>query len=152
MIQTLPALVTALRKCPTPSTLGLYKGYDWTKLSTEKFNSKFDIVKNKEWSLSFHRWLADDDKRIHWWQHYEHSFIPIHHPMMIDNVLVRKWEVKTINFESPIVTPMTNGYTMKGHNFSLHLFGRRILPDEQLVPNTIAQAIKVPLEARVGSS
>jgi len=125
VIKTIPSLVTALRSCPTANTLALYKGYDWTQFITEKYNSTFDIAKSEDWSLSFHRWNPDDDKRIEWWKHYEHSFIPIHNPLLIDDDLVRKWQIKTIDFQAPIVTASAN--YMKAQNFSLHLFGRNIL-------------------------
>ena len=141
MIETLPALVSALHSCPKPETLALYRGYDWHKLITDKYNSTFDIVKNREWSLSFHRWLPDDIKRIEWWKHYEHSIMPIHNPILIDDIFINKWKVKTIDFQVPIVTSRTNGYT-QGHNFTLHLFGRGILPDQQILTELSEVALK----------
>ena len=128
MIKSIDTLVAALRQCPKASTLKLYKGYDWTKFVTEKYNSTFDIVKSPDWSLTFHRWYPDDVKRVEWWKYYEHSFMAIHHPLLVDDILMRKWEVRTIDFQTPVITASARP-TMQSHNFSLHLFGRNIFPD-----------------------
>jgi len=131
MIKTIPALVTALRSSPTPKTLGLYRGNDWTKFVTEKYNSQFDIVKTREWSLNFYRWPIDVDKRIEWWRHYPHSIMAIHRHMLIDDILLPKWSVRNIDFEAPIITS-----DYEAQNFSLHLFGKAVMCEPETLSKT----------------
>ena len=122
VLKNIPTLISALNVCPTATTLSLYRGYDWTK---HVINAPVQLAHTDTWSLYFYKWKPEDNKHIDSWKCYEHSFMPIHNPLLVNDILLRKWQVKTADFETPKITTRIHGHR-EADNFSLHLFGRKI--------------------------
>jgi len=128
MIKHIPNLINALKSSASPKILGRYRGTDWTEyvVPHNRFAS-VDIINTKAWFLTIHQWPPLVDMQVAWWEHYKHSAMALHNPLVMDNDPLRKYAVRTVDFEVPRITS-----PLMEHNYSLHLFSRHAPEESEL--------------------
>lgn len=122
MITRIPHLIGALKSSPCAKILGRYCGADWTEyLVPHNRPASVDIVSVDNWFLTIHQWPPLVDMQVPWWQHYKHSMMPLYSALMLDNVALAQFNVRTLDFQAPQITSQ-----LMERNYSLHLFERSI--------------------------
>jgi len=133
MIRSIPKLISALHVDPSPNILSRYRGHDWVNFAVPHTTiTQCNLVLSDVWFLSLYRWPPLVATRIAWWQKYNHSVLPVKHPLVLDTESVHPYSLMTLDGETPMITS-----NFEEHNYSLHLFSTPrdpYLSDAQFMP------------------